>query len=327
MKKFRAAIGDWFRSVFETWDRFWFTAIDPTTIGLIRALAGSMLFYTHLVWSLRLTQFFGADGWLPAEQSQLAANNSSFAWSHLYLIGDTTTLWIVHIAALIVLLMFALGLFSRTTSVLAALIAISYANRASGVLFGLDQINILLAIYLAIAPCGAAFSLDNLIAKRFRKNRGRAGGPKNSGPAKSVTANIAARLIQIHMCIIYLFAGTGKLLGDSWWNGEAIWMSVANYEYQSMDLTWMANFPILVNLLTHLTVAFEISYIALVWPKLTRPVVLLTAVFLHLGIAFGMGMMTFGMIMIIANIAFIPPQVIRGIFRRDEIQFKSATAH
>ena len=77
----------------------------------------------------------------------------------------------------------------------------------------------------------------------------------------SITANLAIRLIQIHMCIIYLFSGLGKLQGESWWNGEAVWFSSANLEYQFLiDMTWLANHPYLVSLLTHLTVYWELTY-------------------------------------------------------------------
>jgi len=88
---------------------------------------------------------------------------------------------------------------------------------------------------------------------------------------------------------------------------------MANYEYQTVDMLWMGRFPWLIDLLTHLTILFEVGYVALVWPKLTRPIWLAMAVGLHLTIGICVGMMTFALIMIVANGAFISPQVIRGI--------------
>lgn len=115
------------------------------------------------------------------------------------------------------------------------------------------------------------------------------------------------------MCLVYLFAGLGKLQGETWWNGQAIWYSLASYEYQTLDVTWLANHMWLVSLMTLLTVAWEVSYAALVWPRLTRPLVLLMAIPLHLGIGVCMGMMTFGLIMLIGNLAFVSPVLIRRI--------------
>ena len=86
------------------------------------------------------------------------------------------------------------------------LVAISYANRAPDALFGLDQINIMLTLYLAIGPSGQTLSLDRwLMVRRLARPRMR--------PAPSVSANLAQRLIQVHMCVIYFFAGISKLQG------------------------------------------------------------------------------------------------------------------
>jgi hypothetical protein len=113
------------------------------------------------------------------------------------------------------------------------------------------------------------------------------------------------------MCIVYLFAGFGKLLGETWWLGTAMWGALANYEYQTLDVTWLGAWPLVINALTHLVVVWEVSYSVLVWPRLTRPLVLALAVPLHLGIAFCMGMITFGLVMLIGNLAFVSPQVVR----------------
>ena len=71
---------------------------------------------------------------------------------------------------------------------------------------------------------------------------------------KSVGANVSTRLIQLHMCIVYLFAALGKLQGETWWTGEALWGALANYEYQTIDMTWTAEYPMFIDLLTHITV-------------------------------------------------------------------------
>ena len=74
-----------------------------------------------------------------------------------------------------------------------------------------------------------------------------------------------------------------------------MWLSIANYEYQTIDLTPLATWPMLLAFLTHITVLFELFYCALIWNRLTRPVILLTAVLMHLGIATCLGMATFGL--------------------------------
>jgi Vitamin K-dependent gamma-carboxylase len=304
------------RSALEGWDRFWFTPIDPVVLGLIRFFGGSMMLYTHLVWSLGLTKFFADGGWLRAEYSRLFAGHSPFAWSYLQAFSSPAALWSVHIAGLVILLLFTLGLWTRITSVLAWVIVVAYANRAAGSLFGLDQINVMLAMYLMIGPSGAAFSLDAWL-RRKGEGRGVRSEPNANGAVNlSISANISIRLIQLHMCLIYFFAGTGKLLGETWWNGEAMWGAIANKEYQSSEMLWMVNSPILINLLTHLAVFWELTYCALVWPRLTRPIVVALSIPLHLGIALFLGMITFGLAMMIGNLAFVSPSLVYWAIRR-----------
>lgn len=303
-------VTDYLRELFSAtvsgWQRFWFTPSDPATLGLIRILAGAMLFYTHLVWSRDLEAFFGPHGWLSAEAMNAFYEQGTYSWSYFWLISSPAVLWTVHIAALVVFALLTLGLFTRVVSVLAFLMAVAYVNRVPGALFGLDQINCLLAMYLMIGPSGAAYSLDRWLAAR------RTGGVlPPAGPF--VSANVAIRLIQVHMCVIYLFAGLAKLQGPSWWNGTAMWFAVGNLEYQSLDLLWLAHYPLLVNLMTHATIFWEISYAALVWPRLTRPLILLVAIPLHGGICLGLGMITFGLIMLVGNLAFVPPWLVRRV--------------
>lgn len=304
MENLPKLLRDYGREWLDGWNRFWFSPVESGTLGLIRLCAGLLIFYTHLVWSLELAAFFGEGGLLPEQYRGLMADGPSWAWSHFDWLPSQAWLWPVHLAGLAVMLAFAAGFCTRVTSVLTALLVISYANRATGALFGLDQINGMLALYLAIGPCGDRFSVDALLRRRK-------GG---SNPRPKTSGNIALRLIQIHMCIIYLFAGMGKLQGITWWNGQALWGAVASYEYQTVDLTFLAGQMWLVNLLTWGTVAWEASYPFLIWHRLTRPLMLGAAVAVHLGIGMFMGMMTFGIAMIIGNLAFVPPQVFR---RRD----------
>jgi hypothetical protein len=77
--------------------------------------------------------------------------------------------------------------------------------------------------------------------------------------------------------VIYLFGGISKLRGDMWWDGSAVWFALANAEYQSLDLTWLARFR---------------------W-----------------AIALALGMPTFGLAMIIANLAFVSPDLVDTLAR------------
>ena len=298
----------WYADLIAGWNRFWFTAAEPQTLALIRILGGAMILYTHVVWSLNLMAFLGPESWIPRAAS-IELHEGTYAWSHLWLFDAPAVLWTQHIVALVIFAMLTIGLFSRTSSVLACLLTISYCHRLEGALFGLDQVNAMLALYLMIGPCGACYSVDRWLAKR------RAGG-QLADPAPAVSTNVAIRLMQLHLCVIYLFGGIRKMRGNMWWDGSAVWYAISNLEYQSLDMLWLVHYPWLIALLSHITVAWEASYCFLVWPKQTRPIVLCLAVCVHGGIALFLGMMTFGTAMIIANLSFVSPRTVDAIVKR-----------
>jgi hypothetical protein len=314
----------WLRSAADGWDRFWFTPALPHTLALVRILGGAMLLYTHAVWTIELNSFLGRESWLTSDTAALlnqGPGGRNFAWSYWYYVDSPALIWTLHVAALVVFAMLTLGLFTRVTAVLAWIAAISYCHRLTGTLFGLDQVNVFIATYLMIGDSGGAWSLDRWLAAR-RSAAGVSPAPPHHSPthpltySPSISTNIAVRLLQLHLCIIYLFGGIGKMRGEMWWDGSALWYAFASLEYQSLSMTWTVRYPWLLALLTHITVFWETFYCFLVWPKLTRPICLALAVLVHLGIAVCLGMKTFGLAMIIMNAAFIDPQPLRGLADR-----------
>lgn len=298
---------NWARSVVRAWDRFWFTPALPHTLALIRILGGAMLFYTHAVWTIGLTAFLGPHAWLNSQAAALmnqGLDGRNFAFSYLYWVQSPALLWVLHLAALVVLAMLTVGLFTRVTAVLAWIITLSYCQRLTGALFGLDQINVFIATYVMLGASGAVWSID-----RWRALRRDPAAPVR--PA--VSTNIAIRLLQLHLCVIYLFGGIGKMRGEMWWDGSALWFAFASLEYQSLDMTWTVRHRWLLALLTHTTVFWETFYSFLIWPRLTRPICLLLAVFVHAGIGITLGMPTFGLAMIIGNLAFVYPEKVRAV--------------
>lgn len=292
---FRGWIGDATRA----WDRFWFTPRTPHTLAMIRILCGAMLVYVHVIWLSLVDDFFGPHAWIDRATWRYL---HELDYSRTYL-SSISNPWIVgahEVIAIVVCAAMAVGFMTRFAVPIAWFMTLMVCHRQTGALFGLDQMVMMLSMYLIFSPCGAVYSLDAWRARR------RAGAAYQ--PAESVAANAVTRLIQVHLCIVYLFGGISKLRGDLWWEGTAMWWSIVNYEYQSLDVTWLGRWPLLIAVLTHATLFWETCYAALIWPRLTRPLVLAMAVFVHGGIALALGMPTFGVIMIVANLAFIAPE-------------------
>lgn len=319
-------MGQYLRSTIEAWDRFWFTPSLPHTLAVLRIATGLMLLYSHLVLATDLMAFVGNEAWINNETArELHDGAFGFAdWGRSYLVylDNPLVLWIHHGITIAVTACFAAGFLTRITGPVAWFLQVMYLHRLTGALFGLDQIVTYAAMYLMIAPCGGWLSVDAWIRRRIgddqrSEKRWLAWLFPDASP--SVAANVATRLLQIHLCVIYLFGGLAKARGVSWWDGTAMWYSAGNYEYQSWDLTWIAGYPRLGAFLSQATLFWEVSYIALVWPRLTRPIVLVTAVAVHAGIATFLGMITFGTMMVAANMIFVKPEFLLRMIGRPVI--------
>jgi predicted DCC family thiol-disulfide oxidoreductase YuxK len=310
------------RTTARAWNGFFFTPADPTALGLIRVLVGLLLFWNLAVYGLDLHGFLGSQGWAdPAIVRLFQGERAPYAWSFWLLVPDglLRPVWVV---CMVVLAFYTLGLFSRTTAILAWVIVVSTVRRSPVTLFGFDQIVSSLALYLAVTGAsGQAVSLDRFIARLRlaraltvrRRGDGRWIVPPG-GPAATVSANLALRLIQLHLVLIYGMAGLAKLQGPAWWSGMAIWGTLASAEFSLLDFTWLAAWPYILNLLTHAALALELTYGILIWVRVLRPLVIAAAVALHVGIALNApGLIEFGLAMIAANLAFVSGRWLRSL--------------
>jgi hypothetical protein len=230
-----------------------------------------------------------------------------------------TEMAVVHGLSLLITMLFTLGLWTRITSVLAWIVALSYIHRVSAALFGMDTMLALLLLYLSIGPSGAALSLDHWWANRRRTQLDLTPLPSES----SVLAGVGLRLIQVHFAFIYLASGISKLQGVSWWNGTAIWQTISNYEFTperfpgyTALLRWLTEDRLVWELFhsggTLFTLLLEISFLFLIWYRGWRVVLVIGAIMLHTGISLTMGLHSFSVLMILMVLSFVNPAWLRS---------------
>jgi hypothetical protein len=132
---------------------------------------------------------------------------------------------------------------------------------------------------------------------------------------------VAIRLLQIHFCFIYMASGLSKLLGAPWWNGTAVWGTMAVYEYCPMQIgsyrglleflcghRWLWETVMTTGVV--FTLFTEIGFPFLVWNRKTRWLMITLAVMLHTGIALVMGLRTFSLLMYTMLLAFVPEETV-----------------
>jgi hypothetical protein len=302
------------------WNRFWYTPSDPLVLSVLRVCVGLVATYTVFTYSFDLVDLLGPDGLIPASTMQ-SLQAGRFRFSYLDYVHGLGPLWTAHLLGLTVMALFTAGVATRVTSVLALIVFLSYVHRAILLTSQFEPIVAFLLFYLCLGPSGAYLSVDGRLAAR-RGSRG-AGGtlPPSYG------ATIACRLIQIHVTVVYVMMALSKVSGVVWWNGTAAWWLMVNTRDTLLDLSSLRDLATsensasggtkgaiyLVNFWTHLIVVFELSFPLLAWNRLTRPLILAIGAAVWASIAVLTGLVSFALVMVVANLAFLSPDQMRSL--------------
>jgi hypothetical protein len=204
-------------------------------------------------------------------------------------VASTTTVYAVFGLYGASLLGLVIGYRTKLFAVLAWLGHAVTLNSGFFSLYGVDTMMHILFFYLVFSPAGARWSVDAYLVR--------------VSPAPSSCARIAQRLIQLHLCIIYVNTGVAKAQGEQWWNGEAIWRTVMQPQFNAFDLSWLAAHPALAMVIGWSVLVVELGYTVFIWIPATRRPALAAAVVMHAGIAVTMQLWLFSLVMIAFNLA------------------------
>lgn len=302
----------------QAWNRFWYTPRDPIALAVLRVLVGVTACYFQATFAWDLIRLFGPNGMLPVEVVRQFSGSQAVAFSFLSYLRTPAELWTAQLLGTVVLVLFTIGLWTRVTSVLALVVTLSYIHRAPMLTGLFEPVLSMLLFYLCLGPSGRALSVDAWRAARRGSRALTAVAPATGPNDRSLSTNIAVRLIQIHLCVIYLMMGISKLAepGETWWMGDAVWWLIAKPESRLIDLTWLARHPYVINAWSHLIVLIELTFPVLIWNRLARPLLLAAATLMWASLAPVTGLVPFCWTMAIAGIAFLPPDALRAVIAR-----------
>jgi len=321
-------IRDYFRTTVartgEAWERFWFTPSEALTLGIVRVATGLVTLYWLVTWSPDLRAFFGPQGLLTADAVAAWARQSPHSspgfptldrFSYLTYVSNGTILFVLHVLALAAVAAFTLGLRARAAAVVSLVVVLSYMHRAPVVVSLVEPLLAMVLFYLCLGPCGGALSLDELLAG-WRAGR-LAGGVDGAEPVRTASATIVTRLLQIHLALFCFMMAMAQLAGGAagpWWTGEAVWMIASRPEMPLVNFTWLAGHPYLIDVWTRSIVGYELLFPFLIWNRLARPVVLVLGLPIWGGLALLTGLTPFCVMMLVASLAFVPPETIRQLW-------------
>jgi hypothetical protein len=297
-------------AVGQSWNRFWFTPSDPFTLCVIRVLTAIVALGLYLTLWPDLHRFFGPEGLL-SRDTVLQLRDARVLSVFDYATSEAALNAFYWIGA-VALALFLLGLLTRVTSWLALLAFLSILHRGPMIARPAEDIVAMLMAYLCLGPSGAALSLDSLLRG---KNSSAA-----SKPLLSWTATLSQRLMQVHVGAIYAAMAIAKLKSPVWWNGTAVWGLVAKSDCRLVDLTGLADprWIYVINAWTLAIVLYEACFAVLIWNRWARPILFALGLPVWLGTALLTGQVSWVLIMLVANLAFVSPEFLRVVFGRRE---------
>jgi len=319
------ATGGWVDRIGQGWNRFWFAPSDPVSLCVLRVVVGVIVFYTLLTYSPDLDRFFTEGGMLPLDVVREAVDEAASQgdrpirlsyFNYLFTSGEV---WAAHVIGLAVVAMFVLGVLTRVTSIASLIVLLSYVQRAPMLTSELEWVLAMLMLYLCIGPCGRVLSVDAWLRRR-RASRSPASAAVSVSHAPEATpsmwATVSLRLVQLHLCLIYVMIVASKLNSITWWDGTAVGFLATGEINPWIDFRWIRTHNYLMNAWTHFILLFEITFPILIWNRTFRPLLLVLSILSWGSLLLVSGLITYCLVMMIAGVAFVPAATLRRCVKR-----------
>ncbi len=285
------------------WQEFWFSKIDPVSIGMFRIFIGLLMIAYFLCLAPSWNTYYSSNGIVSLKNSphfQIPGDWwCLFSWTES-MIPVSAFWWVAFIAVIL----FTIGLYTRLSTIVLFLIHSSMVFRAPIVVNGEDFVFRMLLFYGCFASLGQDLSVD-----RWRK----------SGTVEKIEI-WPIRLMQINIVLIYAIALPNRLASDvSWWNGDAVYLSVASDMWGRWP--WPHHFALFHGLLskvaTYGTILVEGLFPFTVWFRKARFINIIALIFLHAGIALVLNnVVFFSLSMICSFWVFAPPYYTRAFLSK-----------
>lgn len=201
----------------------------------------------------------------------------------------------VYLLVMVATLLCAFGLWTRLTSIVMALGIVTLHHRNGLILHGGDTVIRISALYIALAPSGAACSLDRVI--------GIWKGRIQPGPVR--VSVWVQRVLAYNVALIYFTTFWHKYgFGSHWRDMTATWYPARLHEFDRFPVPGFVNQLPFVYFSTFMTLVIELSLGTLVFYRPLRKWCLLGGIALHAFIDYSMNIPLFSYLMVTLYVAF-----------------------
>lgn len=283
------------------WNTFWFTPTSAKPLGVFRVVIGALVLVQLGLLLPDLDYWLTDRGMVQGVEARMVAG--PLRPSPLQWVQDPLTVRAFMAMSAVAAAAVMLGWRTRASTVALYLLLLSIHHRNILTNCGPDNLLLLMVFYLMISPCGRAYSLD---ARREARRRGTLAEP--------IIIPWAQRLIQLHLSLIYFDTAMLKCAGATWLGGTAMHFVLHNPEVGRFDFSFLTQYPVLINILTHAALVAEFALAFLLWFRATRPWMIALGLGLHGVILFIVNVPLFGELMTACYITYLSPDELeRGL--------------
>lgn len=284
-------------AIIKYWDKIFFPRFDPISISIFRIFLGITIIFMFICEFHNWENYYTRNGVLSL--TDLDLKTSPYNWSLFYIFENTIPVKLFFLVGLSCTILFTIGLFTRFSTIILYIILFSKMNANPILTAGYDAIIKMLLFYSFFMPLNHYFAIDNFLIKKKRE----------------FPLIWPIRIIQIQICLVYVFTILIKLVSDkSWLNGDAIYYLLANNiwsRFPNWDFFYLYN-ALFCKIATYATIFIEASFPILVWFKKTRMFALLMITIFHVFLAvLILYIPIFSLTMISAFWVFVPSETSR----------------
>lgn len=300
-----------FWKIWNRWNSFWFGPVPLLNLAVFRIFLSGILVIQYLTRHRDLELFYTDLGILPKDLA-LKVLPEGFRPFAVYSFWPDAWVGLVHGFFIFLLILLGLGVAGRLVGLLAVFLHLAFLFRNYGVAFGADQVASFFLLYLALTQSEARLSIRSWWRKKNDKL-----------PLQGdVVTSVFYRMIQIQLCIIYVYSGMEKLKGMSWWDGTAVWSVMANPQFVIADFTWLRHIPLVIVFVSFTTILFEVYFPVLVWVKPLKKYLLWAGVLFHAGIGVIMALWSFALLMLTPYLLFLEEEKLNHWLLKAKSRFR-----
>lgn len=249
---------------------WWTKPVRAERLAALRiGLAAWLLFDVLTTYLPNVTTFFGRGSLGEPPLYNWLWTEKRWSWSLFYGVQDPAYLYLGTLVWIIAIVGLLTGCFTRICAVVVFVLSTSFANLNYNIDNAGDTVRGIILFYLAIAPCGAVWSVD---AWRSRR------------PGPVFIYPWPLRLLFLQMILIYWANGLHKLVGRDWQHGDSLYYVLAD---ATLSRWSAAQFQLpywLTRLMTWTVLTWEVSLPALLVWRPVRLVALCFGALFHVGI-------------------------------------------